>query len=70
MENRKYLASINGALVIKCDEIIGAGAKLNDKETKPVLKNIICEIQSFYILLAFVLITIALFIAVGISCYL
>ena len=70
MENRKYLASIIDALVIKSDKIIGAEAKLSYKETKTVLKNIICEIQSFCILLAFVLITIALFTAVGISCYL
>ena len=33
-------------------------------------KNIICKIQSFYILLAFLLITITLFIAVSIYCYL
>ena len=33
-------------------------------------KNIICETKSFYILLAFLLITIALLIAVSIYCYL
>ena len=33
-------------------------------------KNITCKIQNFYILLAFLLITIALLIAVSIYCYL
>ena len=33
-------------------------------------KNIVCETKSFYILLAFLLITIALLIAVSVYCYL
>ena len=46
------------------DEIIDAEAKSNDQETKTIPtnfneKNITCKIQSFYILLAFLLITIA-----------
>ena len=60
------------------DEIIDADteAKLNDeaklyiKETKTILKNKICETKGVYILLAFLLITIALLIAVSIYCYL
>ena len=56
-ENEKYLASkINGS-VIMCGEIT--------EETKTVPtnsneKNITCEIQNFFILIAFLLITIAL----------
>ena len=53
-----------GDLVITCDEIIDA------KETKTIPKIIICKTKSFYILLAFLLITIALLIAVSIYCYL
>ena len=46
-----------------------------DKEVKTIPtnfneKNITCKTQSFYILLAFLLITIALLIAVSIYCYL
>ena len=40
------------------------------KETNFNEKNITCKTQSFYILLAFLLITIALLIAVSIYCYL
>ena len=58
--------------VIACDEIIDADAKAksDDKETKTILKNIICETKSFYILLAFLLSAITLLIAVTIYCYL
>ena len=68
---------------IKCDEIIDADveAKSNDevkskdvgKKTIPTSfneKNMSCKIQNFYILLAFLLITIDLLIAVSIYCYL
>ena len=53
--------------VITCDEIL--------EETKTIPtnfneKNITCKIQIFYFLLAFLLITIALLIAVSIYCYL
>ena len=56
--------------VITCDEIIEADAQSYDKETKSFPKNIICEIKNFYILLAFLLITIALLRTVSIYCYL
>ena len=57
--------------MITCDETIDADgeAKSNDKETKTIPKNIICETKSFYILLVFLLITIALLIVVIIYCY-
>ena len=66
-ENEKYLASIIDELVITCDEIM--------EETKTIPtnfheKNITCKIQNFYILLTFLLITIALLIALSIYCYL
>ena len=58
-----------------CDEIIDTEAKLNDKETKAIPtnfneKNITCRTPNFYILLTFLLITIALSIGVSIYCYL
>ena len=43
-----------------CDKI------LDVEETKTISKNIICETKSFYILLAFLLITVALLIAFSI----
>ena len=73
----------NSAII--CDEVIDADvyveaksydkAKSNDEETKTAPtnfneKNITYKIQNFYILLAFLLITIALLIAVNIYCYL
>ena len=56
---------------ITCDEIIES----YDQETKTILTNFnekkaICKMQNFYILLAFLLITIVLLIAVTIYCYL
>ena len=56
---------------IKCDEV----TESSDEETKPVPtyfneKKVICKTQNFYVLLAFLLITIALLIAVSIYCYL
>ena len=56
--------------VITCDEIINAEAKSYDEKTKTVTtnvneENIICETKKLYILLAFLLITIALLIAVS-----
>ena len=58
--------------MITCDEVIDANveAKWNDKETKTIQKNIICETRSFYIQLAFLLNTTALLIAVNSYCYL
>ena len=63
---------------ITCDKIRDADAeaksndeaKSNNKETKAIPKNKTCETKSFDILLAFLLITIALSIAVSIYCYL
>ena len=57
-ENGRYLASIMNDSASICDKII----QLFDKET--------CKMHSFYILLAFLLITMALLIAVSIYCYL
>ena len=51
-------------LVITCDEITDV------EETNFNEKNITCKTQIFYILLAFLLITMALLIAVSIYCYL
>ena len=56
---------------IICDKVIES----YDKEIKTIPNNVnenkaTCKIQSFYILLAFLLITIALFIAVSIYCHL
>ena len=70
-ENRKYLASIIDDSAITCEEIIES----YEEETKTTLtnsneKNIICKRQNFYILLTFLLITIALLTAVSIYCYL
>ena len=58
--------------MIKCDEIIEADAeaKWNDEETKTILTNKSCKSKSFYFLLAFSLITIALLIPVSIYCHL
>ena len=58
-------------LAIICDEIIGS----YDEETKTDTKKInkkkkICKTQKSYILLVFLLIIIALLIAVSIYCYL
>ena len=57
--------------VITCDEIIESYNK--ERKTVPTnfnKKNVTCKIQNLFILLAFLLITIALFIAVSIYCYL
>ena len=65
-ENGKYLASIMDDSVIRCNEIIesfGEETNFNEKKT-------ICKTQNFYILLTFLLITIALLIAVSTYCYL
>ena len=73
-ENGNYLGSILDDSAIICDEVIDAKAKTNDEETKTIPTNFkekktTCNMQNFYILLAFLLITIALLMAV-ISCYL
>ena len=63
------------ASVIICDEVIDVEAKSNDEKTKTFPTNFnekkaTCETQSFPILLAFLLTTIALLIVVSIYCYL
>ena len=74
-ENGKYLVSIIDDSVITCDEIIDAEAKSNDEEVNTVPtnfneKNVTCKTHNFHVLLASLLITIALLIAVSIYCYL
>ena len=70
-ENGKYLASIVDDSVIMSDKIIGSF----DEETKTIPTNFnekkaTYKMQNFYILLVFLLTTIALFIAISIYCYL
>ena len=65
-ENGKYLASIMDDSTIMCDEV----TKSCDKEINFNEKKAICQTQNVYILLAFLLITIALLIAVSIYFYL
>ena len=74
-KNGKYLASITDYSAIMCDETIDAEAKSQNEEIKTVTKNFnekntICKTKKFYILLAFLLIIIALLIAVSVYCYL
>ena len=54
LEDGKYLASTMDDSVIACDEVID----VEDRNFNE--KNIACKKQNFYILLAFLLITIAL----------
>ena len=66
-ENVKHLASIMDDSVVTCDEIIES----YDEETKTIPTNFnekkaTCKTPNLYILLAFLLITIALLIAVNI----
>ena len=70
-ENGKYLASIMVDSTIICDEVIESF----DEEIKTIptnfnKENVTCKMQSFYILLSFLLITITLLIAIIIYCYL
>ena len=64
-ENGKYLASIMDDSTIMCDEIIEEPVPTNLNENKAN-----CKTPNFYILLAILLITIALLIAVSIYSYL
>ena len=66
-ENGKYLGRITNDSAVMCDEVIES----YDEETTTVFTNFnekkaICKTQNFYILLVFLLITIALLIAVSI----
>ena len=70
-ENGKYLAGIMDDSTIICEKVI----KSYDEEIKAISinfneKKVTCKTQDFYILLTFLLITIALLIAVSIYCYL
>ena len=57
--------------VITCDEVIESyNEELKSIPTNFNEKNITCETQSFYVFIAFLLITISLLIAVGIYFYL
>ena len=70
-ENGQFLASIMDDSVIKCDEVIESyDEEIKTIPTNFIEKNVTCKTQSFYGLLAFLLITIALLIAVRIYCYL
>ena len=67
---RRYLESIMDDSAIMCDEIIES----YDEETKSILTNFnerkaTSKTQNLYILLAFLLITIALLIAISIYCF-
>ena len=67
----KYLASIMDDSAIMCDKFLGSCNK--ETKTIPISFNenkTICKMQNFYILLAFLLNTIALLIVVSIQCYL
>ena len=67
---RRYLESIMDDSAITCDEIIES----YNEETKSILTNFderkaTSKTQNLYILLAFLLITIALLIAISIYCF-
>ena len=70
-ENGKYLVNIMDDSAITCDKV----EKSYDEEIKAIPtscheKNITCKTHNFCILLAFLLTTITLLIAVSIYCYL
>ena len=69
-KNRKYLASIMEDWedsAITCDELIKS---FDEEKHEKVIKKVACKPQNFYILLSFLLITIALLITASIECYL
>ena len=65
-KNEKYLASIIDDSVFRCDEIVESYYK----ETNFNERKATCKTQNLYISVAFLLITIALLIAVSSYCYL
>ena len=70
-ENGQFLASIMDDSVIKCDKVIESyEEEINTIPTNFSEKNVTRKTKSFYVLLAFLLITIALLITVSIYCYL
>ena len=67
----KYLASIMDDSAITFDEVIESyDEEIKTFPTNFNEKKVICKMQNFYILLAFLLIAIPLSIAVSIYCYL
>ena len=65
-ENGKCLASIMDDTAIICDEVIKSyGEEIKTIPTNFNEKKVSCKMQSFYILLEFLLITIVLLIAVS-----
>ena len=62
---RKYIRSIIYDSMIMCDEAIDS----DDKKVNFNEKKSVCKMQNVYFLLDFLLITIALWIAVSINCY-
>ena len=56
--------------MITCDEVIVAEEKKKIIQTNFNEKKLNCKTKNFYVLLAFLLITIALLIAISIYCYL
>ena len=70
-KNGKYLASIMDDSAITFDEVIESyDEEIKTFPTNFNEKKVICKMQNFYILLAFLLIAIPLSIAVSIYCYL
>ena len=65
-ENKKYLASIMDDSWVICDEVVES----YNEEIKFIKKKAIYKTQNFYILISFLLVTIALLTAVSIYCYL
>ena len=69
-KNGKYVGNIIGDSVVTCDRIIDSTKTIQTKSTSAKIVLTKCTWTNFYILLAFLLITIALLIAVSIYCYL
>ena len=70
-ENGKYAESIIDNLIIMCDEIIET-AKSTSTKTVSInfnVKKVTCKTENFYILIVFLLIIIALLIALSIYWY-
>ena len=66
-ENGKYLASITDDSAITCDQVIESyDEKIKTIPTNFNKKKASCKIQNLYVLVAFLLITIASFIAISI----
>ena len=65
-KNSKYVGNMIGNSVVECDEIIDTTKTIPPKSTSTKNVPIKSTLTNFYILLAFLLITIALLIAVNI----